>query len=200
MIYFKSFHFINVYLFTLILTDRMTQFSPSSDPWILTCSFFFFFFLLFLPAPRLPFGSPGWLTVPGLSNCCSQGGPVEFPGEGRTRGRAGEVQTLQRSIYFIDKATTALYRAEAERPKARATRGKGLIHIETEVKCPSSSSFWWVSEATTQGKKERVPDLDMLCLNLGQPSGKWKIGSELKCIEKGKFLSCPGVTFFCTRD
>lgn len=39
------------------------------------------------------------------------------PGEGRARerARAGKVETLQRQMHFIDKAT-ALYRAEADTP------------------------------------------------------------------------------------
>lgn len=85
-------------------------FSPNSAPWNLTFPFFP------LLAPRLPLGR-------GLG-CC---GPQDYGASvlhvcsswrrqgQRERERAGKVETLQRQMHFIDKAT-ALYRAEADTP------------------------------------------------------------------------------------
>lgn len=53
------------------------------------------------------------------------GCPVGCPGEGRARGRTGKVETLQRQMHFIDKAT-ALYRAEAETPSGQGHIGEGV--------------------------------------------------------------------------
>lgn len=43
------------------------------------------------------------------------------------------METLQRQMHFIDKAT-ALYRAEAETPSSQGhIGGGGVIHIETQA-------------------------------------------------------------------
>lgn len=86
--------------------------------------------LLPAPAPRLPLGGLSW--APGLRNWCS---PcvlaLEKAGPGRES--AGKMETLQRQMHFIDKAT-ALYRAEAETPSGQGhIGGGGVIHIETQA-------------------------------------------------------------------
>lgn len=60
-------------------------------------------------------------------------------GGSRTRGRAGKVETSQRQMHFIDKATAL--EGMRQRPHlARATLGVGvLIHIETQAELSLTS-------------------------------------------------------------
>lgn len=77
------------------------------------------------PTPRLPFGSELVSWGAGAEELVFPGCPVGCPEERRARGRSGKVETLQRQMHFIDKAT-ALYRAEAETPSGRGHTGAGI--------------------------------------------------------------------------
>lgn len=69
------------------------------------------------------------------------------------------METLQRQMHFIDKAT-ALYKAEAETPSGQGHMAGGahLIHIETqaEVPPPPPDGSWRLQRKEGKGPGSRL--------------------------------------------